>query len=187
MSVFNEEIKPLIENEVAAAVNHFQQEVNQLRSNRPSPALVENLLVECYGNKLPLKQLAAISIIMPNSIVIEPWDKAMISSIVQALGSSDLNMAPVVDKDKVRLTLPPLSEERRRQLIKLLYEDAEQARIRIRQSRSKASKKIDLLFREKKISEDDRYRFKEELQKLIDEFSKKIKTIVEQKENDLKN
>ena len=187
MSVFNEEIKPLIENELVAAISHFQQEVNQLRSSRPSPALVENLMVECYRNKLPLKQLAAISIVMPNSIIIEPWDKTVVSSIVQALSSSDLNMAPVVDKDKVRLNLPPLSEERRNQLIKLLYEDAEQARVRIRQSRDRTSKKIDLLFREKEISEDDRYRFKEELQKLIDEFSKKIKTIIEQKENELKS
>jgi len=185
MSVFDDEINKIIETESETVINHFSQEINQLRSNRPTPALVENLLVEYYENKVPLKQVAAIGVVMPSTIIIEPWDKSVIPAIVQALSSSNLNLAPIVDSDKIRLTLPPLSEERRKQLIKLLSEYAENARVRMRQIRDKANKKSESLFKEKKISEDEKFKFKSEIQKLIDEFNETIKEMSQKKEREL--
>lgn len=185
MSVFEIEVKKIIEKEVELVINHFTEEINQLRSNRPSPALVENILVDYYQSKAPLKQIATINIIMPSTIVVEPWDKLILPSIIQAISASDLNLTPIADAEKVRLTLPPLSKERREQLVKLLHEYSEKARVRLRQSRERANKKVESLFKDKEISEDEKFKYKDEVQKLVGEFNEKIKKMVENKEKEI--
>lgn len=184
MSQLNE-IKKIIDGEAANAILHFKQEMAALRSSRPTPALVEDIPVEYYQDTMPLKQLAAIKVQPPSSIIIEPWDKSSLNAIIQAIASSQLGLAPIADGDSIRLSLPPLSQDRRAQLIKLLNENAEAARIKIRQGREKANKRTDALFKEKQISEDERFSFKEAVQKSTDEHIEAIKKLVEHKEKEL--
>lgn len=184
MSLRNE-VKKIIEIEADGALARFRQEMQSLRSSRPTPALVEDVMVEHYQNKMPIKQLAAIKIQLPNTIIIEPWDKTSVNAIVQAIVASQLGLAPIVDGELIRLSLPMLSQERRTQLIKLLHEYAEGARITLRKGREKANKRIDVLFKEKQISEDDRFLYKEEIQDITDKNTEEIKKLVEQKEKEL--
>lgn len=179
------EVKKIIETDVEQALSRLKQEMVSLRSSRPTPSLVEDITVEYYQNKMPLKQLGAIKIQLPNIIIIEPWDKASMSALVQAISASHLGLAPIVDGEIIRLSLPPMTQERRVQLVKLLHEYAEGARIKIRQGREKANKRIEGLFKEKQISEDDRFSFKDAVQKITDERMETIKNLVQQKEKEL--
>jgi len=164
------------------AVEHFQQEALLLRTSRPTPALVENILIDCYGSKMPLKQIASLSIVLPNQIVIEPWDKNVLSAIDKAV-SLALNLTAKVDGQTIRITLPALSEERREQLIKILGEKREEARINLRQKRNDILKEL----REAEdISEDEEFRQKQEVQKIIEKMNEEIEKIYEQKEKEIK-
>lgn len=180
-----DDIQKNLKNEFERVIIHFQQEVGALRSSRPSPALVENLVVDCYQSKMPLKQVAAISILPPTSLRIEPWDKTVIPNIVQAISSSNLSIAPIVDNQGIRINLPPLSEERRGQLIKLLNGFGEKARIAMRGAREQANKKTESMFKDKEISEDDKFRMRDEVQKTTDEYIEKIQELVDKKEKEL--
>lgn len=194
----NQKLKPKFDR----IIEHFKSESSLLRTGRATPALVENIAVEYMGQKMLLKQLASISVIQPNIIVIQPWDKQSINSISKVLSSSSsLGMAPIVDKDSIRLTLPSLTQERRQQLIKILGEKAEEARVSFRREREDVWREVQRLEkppqrgeprpasagREKKISEDEKFRAKDQLQKSIDEYNKKIKDLVEQKEKEILN
>ncbi|RJQ14061.1 ribosome recycling factor [Candidatus Parcubacteria bacterium] len=180
-----DEIKKVLEAECSSGMEHFKQELSQVRSGRPSPALVENIMIDCYQSKMPLKQVAAINILPPSTIVIEPWDKTVLPSIAQAISRSELQLAPIADGDTVRLSLPPLSQERRGQLIKLVHDYGEGAKIKIRLAREKANKQIEALYKDKALSEDERFKFKDQIQKIIDEFNKKTEDLIEQKEKEL--
>ena len=123
-----ENIKP----ELEKVTTFLERELSQVRTSRASPALVENIVVECFGQKFPLKQLAAISSPQARQILIQPWDKSYIEPIINALSKSSLGIAPIVDQDLIRISLPPLSEEYRKDLLKLLSEKMEQSKITIR-------------------------------------------------------
>ncbi len=181
-----DEIKKELKTEFESVLSHFNEEIGQLRSARPSPTMVENIAVDCYDSKMALREVAAISVLPPSTISIEPWDKSIIPAIVRAISSSNLNLAPIADNSGIKLNLPPLSEERRMQLVKLLHQFAEQAKIAARSHREQANKKIESAFKDKKISEDDKFRVKEEVQKLTDECTGKIGDLVEKKEKELK-
>jgi len=180
-----DDIRKHLKEEFEKIILFFRQELGQLRSSRPSPALVENLIIDCYQTKMPLKQVASISVVLPATIRIEPWDKNVIPAIVQAISASQLNLAPIADNQGVKLNLPPLSEERRAQMVKLLNEFSEKARMGLRSLREQSNKKVETLFKEKMISEDEKFRFKEEVQKITDEYMDKIKEIGEAKEKEL--
>lgn len=178
----NQKLKPKFDR----IIEHFKSESSLLRTGRATPVLVENISVDYLGQKMLLKQLASISVIQPNIIIIQPWDKQSIDSITKALSSSSsLGMAPIVDQDSIRLTLPPLTQERRQQLIKILGEKAEEARIGLRREREDIWRDTQRLEKEKKISEDEKFRAKDQLQKLIDEYNKKIKDLMDKKEKEI--
>lgn len=163
----------------------FRGEISSLRTGRATPALVEDVEVEYYGTRTGLKHIASLSAPDPRTIVIQPWDKGALESIAKAIESSSLNLKPVVDSDVVRLSLPTLTEERRKDLIKLLGEKAEEARIRSRHTRDEALRKVQDKEKAKEISEDDKFRAKNELQKAIDEFNAKLKEVEEKKEREI--
>ncbi len=171
--------------ELDKILNHLKQELNSLRASRATPAIVENILVESYGQKLPLKQLATINILPPSTILIQPWDKNMIEPITKAVQVSKLGMNPIVDGNSIRLTLPPLTEERRRDLIKLVLEKSETAKIAARNKREDFLREIQKQIQAKIISEDEKFRLKNELQKMMDKFQEEIKQIVDHKEKEL--
>ncbi len=166
-------------------ISYLKEEFIGLQVGRATPALLEDLEVECYGQPTPLKQLANIQIPEPRTIVIRPWDKTIIKNIEQAISKSKLGLSPVVDEDVVRLKIPALSEERRRELAKIINEKTEECRISIRRQREDAWREIQDMEQRKEIREDDKFRAKDELQKMIDEYNDKIEEMKKKKEKEI--
>ena len=157
----------------------------KIRTSRASPALVEDIEVNAFGSKFPLKQLGAISTPSNSQIVIQPWDISYIEPIEKAISQTGLGMSAVVDKNLIRLNLPLLTEEYRNALSKTLGEKAEQTKQTMRRAREDAWNKIQDAQKAKQLTEDDKFRGKDELQKLVDDYQEKIKALVEKKKNEL--
>lgn len=158
---------------------------SSLRTGRATPALVENIAVEAYGANQPLKSLAAISTPESRQILIQPWDKSLLPAIEKAIMSSQVGLQPIADKDAIRLSLPVLTEERKQQLVKILREKLEEARIKVRQIRDSAMKDIDGREKAKEISEDEKFRRREEVEKSVGEHNKKIEELGKTKEAEI--
>lgn len=163
----------------------FRAEISSLRTGRATPALVEDLAVEAYGVKQPLKTLAAISTPDPRQIAIQPWDKSMLQAIEKAIQSSPLGLAPIADKDLIRLSLPQLTEDRKKDLVRVLKEKLEHSRIHVRQIRDDAMKDIEYRARAKELSEDQKFREKQEVEKTIGEYNKRIEETADAKEREI--
>ncbi len=164
----------------------LKMELASLRIGRATPALVENILVDYYGAKTPLKQLASISAPEVRLLVIEPWDKNAISSIEKAVYISDLGLSPIVDKNLIRISIPPLTEERRNSLVKITGVKLEEVKIRCRAARDEVMKEITDLFETKEITEDEKFKMKESVQKLVDETNKNLEDLAKSKEREIK-
>ena len=180
--------KELIENKKAdldKAVEHFKEETGKIRTGRANPAIVEHLMVDYYGTKSPLKQVASINVPEPRLITIQPWDKDSLVSIETAIRESDLGLNPANDGQVIRLNIPPLNEERRNELVKVLNQRTEDAKIAVRNIREELWKEIQNIEKEGKISEDDKFKGKEKLQEVVDEYNKKIEEIRERKEKEI--
>lgn len=181
-------VKDIIESKHAAfqkTVDHFVEEAGTLRTGRANPGIVEGLLVEYYNAQTPLKQISSISVPEPRQIVISPWDKGSLTQIEAAIRESDLGLNPVNDGSVVRITLPALTEERRRDLVKTLNSRAEEARISIRNIREDIWKEIQEAEKEGLIGEDDKFRGKDDLQKVVDEYNTKLEAVREKKEGEI--
>ncbi len=176
-----EKIRPNLDK----SVEHFKEELNQLRTGRASTALVENLLVEYYGSKSPLKQIASISTPEPRTIMISPWDKNNLVNIEKAIKESQLNLQPNNDGQVVRINIPQLTEERRRDLTRVLNQKAEEAKISVRKIREEAWEEIQESEKSGQISEDDKFSGKESLQEVINEYNEKIQALRDVKEKDI--
>lgn len=174
-------IKPELDKVIA----FLDRELAKVRTGRASPSLVEDIVCDCFGQQFPLKQLAAISIPESRQILIHPWDKSYIEGIVRALEKTGIGANPIVDKETIRINLPSLSEEYRKELLKLLSQKQEDAKKTIRHFREEAWAEIQEGCRQGKIREDDKFRGKEELQKLIDEYNEKIEEIGERKRKEI--
>lgn len=166
-------------------VEHLRGEVASLRTGRATPALVEDLEVDYYGTKTPLKAIAAISSPEARALVIQPWDKNAIQPIEKAIISSNLGINPVTDREVIRLAIPALTEERRKELVKLLGRYLEDARIRVRKDREDILRETDRREKAKEISEDEKFRQKSEVQKQVDEINKKIEDLGSAKEKEI--
>lgn len=178
----------LIENkksEMENSIEHFKEELNQLRTGRASTALVENILVDYYGAKSPMKQVASITIPEPRTIVISPWDKGSLVGIESAIRESQLNLNPNNDGNVVRINIPQLTEDRRKELVKVLNQKAEEARIAIRKYREEVWEEIQEMEKSGKIGEDDKFSGKDKLQGVVDEYNGKIEEIRENKEREI--
>ena len=166
-------------------VERLKGEVTGLRTGRATPALVEDMEVDYYGTKTPLKALASISSPEPRTLVISPWDKNAIQPIEKAITSSSLGLNPITDRDAIRLSIPSLTEERRKELTKLLGKHLEEARIHVRREREDALREIDRREKVKEISEDQKFRERNEVQKAVDEINKKIEDMGAAKEKEI--
>lgn len=161
-------------------------EFSSLRVGRATPALVENILIDCYGLKVPIKQLASISAPEPRILIIEPWDKNVLSSLEKAILSSNLGLSPIVNKNLIKISIPPLTEERKNALIKIIGSKLEETKIKCRNGRDKTIKEINALFESKKITEDERFKIKEEIQKLIYLTNENLENLLKLKEEEIK-
>ena len=156
-----------------------------LRTGRASAALFDKIRVECYGEKSPLNQMANISIPEARLIVIQPWDKNLIGEIEKAIRSSELSLNPSNDGKVIRISVPPLTEERRKELVKLAKNQAEQSRVAIRNIRRDGNDELKKLLKDAAITEDDESRGSAELQKLTDSYVNKVNQVLEEKEKEI--
>ena len=171
--------------ELNKVVDFFGREVAKIRTGQASPSLVEDVMVDVSGQVLALKQLAGISCPERRQILIQPWDKSYLEPIEKALFKTQLGAMPVVDKDTVRVSLPSLTQEYRKELIKMLSQKAEQSKQVIRKWREEAWGNIQSKARDGSIREDEKFRGKDELQKLVDEYHAKVDQLVERKEKEV--
>jgi len=179
------EILDKIKPELDKVVGFFDKELAKIRTSRATPSLVEDVVVDCFGQKFPLKQLAAISVPEPRQILIQPWDRSYIEGIVQALSKTGVGASPIVDKEVVRINLPALNEEYRKDLIKIISEKQEESRKTVRRWREEAWEEIQEKTKTGEIREDDKFRAKDDLQKLIDDYNQKIEEGGEKKKKEV--
>ncbi len=176
----------ILKNKLEKIEEYFKTEISSLRVGRATPALVENVLIDYYGVKTPVKQIASISAPEPRILVIEPWDKNTLPMIEKAIQTSNLGLNPIVDKNIIRIIIPQLTEERRNALIKTLSAKLEEAKIKIRAERDEVIKNLAELFNGKKITEDERFKTKEKIQELIDRANINLENLVKIKEREIK-
>ena len=173
------------EEKMKKTIDSVVREFSEVRTGRANPHIVEGIKVDYYGVPTPLKQLASISVPDARLIIIQPWDVTVIAEIEKAILKSNLGVTPVNDGKVVRLSLPELSKERREELVKIVKELAEKGRISLRTIRRDANELAKRLEQDKKISEDDRFKAQEEVQKLTDNYIKKIDTLLKDKEKEI--
>ncbi|HAZ28957.1 MAG TPA: ribosome recycling factor [Candidatus Magasanikbacteria bacterium] len=166
-------------------IDHLKQEISGLRTGRATPALVEDIIVEAYNVRQPVKALASISVVDAKTITVQPWDKSILQNLDAGIRASNLGINPVNDGVLLRLVLPDLTQERRGELIKVLHTKLEQARIGVRKVREEIRDTIDRAEKEKQISEDEKFSSQEDLEKMVKDYNESIKQIGEEKEKEI--
>ena len=165
-------------------LTYYRQDIASIRTGRATPALVEDLPVEAYGQKMTIKELASISTPEPRTVVIQPWDKGVLEAISSAIQKSSVGLAPIADGDQIRLNMPALTEERRKEFVKLLKSKTEDARVKIRRVREDIHKKFQ---NDEVMTKDDVFSAREDLQKLVDQYNHTIEELEKKKEGELMN
>jgi len=167
------------------ALEDFRQELATLRTGRASVSLLDHILVEYYGTPTPLNQVATLGVPEPALLTVQPWDPSLLSAIDKAIRSSDLGLNPLNDGKILRVPIPPLTEERRKELVKHLHKVLENHRTAVRNIRRDANEALRKLKKDKVISEDDEARALEDVQKLTDEFMEKLEAQGNAKESEI--
>ena len=175
-----------VEDEMKKAIEATKREFSELRSGRANPKMVEGVRVNYYGTPTLLREIATISVPEARMLVISPWDPTSIKEIERSILQSELGITPVNDGKVIRLIVPPLSEERREDLTKIVKKVSEEGKVSVRTIRQNGKDRIKTLEKEKKISEDDRFAAEAELQKLTDKYSADIDKLLVDKEKELR-
>ncbi len=173
------------ETKMQKSVESLQHEFAKLRTGRANAALLDQVMVSYYGNETPLNQVASVTVPDARTIVVSPWDKGMIQAVEKAIQTADLGLNPATSSDGVRVPMPPMTEERRKELVKIIKKEAEGARISVRNARRDANAQIAKLLKDKSITEDDERVGGDRIQKLTDDFVKKIDVRLGEKEKDV--
>lgn len=167
------------------AIDFYEKDIATLRTGRANPSMLDNIEVDVYGSKMALNAVGNISISDGRSIVIAPWDKTVLKDIEKAIVTADLGVGVVNEGEKIRISIPSLTEENRKELVKKLNSKMEEARIVIRQIRDEIKQLIEKAFEDKEISEDDKFRFIKELEETVNSHNETLKTIRDHKEKDI--
>ncbi len=175
------------EDKMKRSLAGLTHELAELRGGRATPALVDRVTVDYYGAPTPLKQLAAITAPEPRLLVIQPWDGALVTEIEKAIQKAGLGITPAIDGKLVRLPIPPLSGERRAELVKVVHKMAEETRIHVRNVRRDTNDTVKKLKAEKQLSEDDAFQAQDHVQKLTDRYIQQIDQMVSAKERELQS
>jgi ribosome recycling factor len=173
------------EDRMKKTVANLKEGFGALRTGRASAALFDKIRVDCYGEKSPLNQVANISIPEARLIVIQPWDKNLIGEIEKAVRTSELSLNPSNDGKVIRINIPPLTEERRKELVKVAKSQAEQSRVAVRNIRRDGNEELKKLLKDAAITEDDESKSSAELQKLTDNYIARINQVLEEKEKEI--
>jgi ribosome recycling factor len=170
---------------MSKAVDVVKHELVTIRSGRATPALIEGVKVDYYGTATPLKQIANIGVPDPTLLTVQPWEKNLIQPIEKAILNANLGLNPANDGTLIRVPIPPLNEERRKEYVKLTKKYGEQGKVSIRNIRRDANDSLKKLEKDKEISEDDLKRAEDEVQKLTDKYTSEIDNLLEQKEKEI--
>ncbi|UGB37427.1 ribosome recycling factor [Frateuria soli] len=179
------DIKTDAQTRMGKSIDALKHDLTRLRTGRASTALVDHIKVPYYGSDMPLNQVASVSLADARSIQISPFEKTMVAPIEKAIMASDIGVTPTTAGTVIRLNMPPLTEERRKELAKHVSHEGENAKIAIRNIRRDAMQKVKDLLKDKQISEDDERRADDEIQKLTDRFVKEVDAVVKAKEDEL--
>jgi ribosome recycling factor len=180
-----EETLKIAEERMQKSLKSFQSELAKIRTGRANPSLLENIRVPYYGNEVPLNQVASISVDDPQTLLVVPWEKTLVPVIEKAILQSNLGLNPVTAGQNIRVPLPPMTEERRKELVKLIRQTTENARVVIRNIRRDVNAQFKANLKEKVLSEDDARRAEERNQKLTDRYISEIEAALAKKETDL--
>ena len=181
----HDEIKKNLRKRMEKSIDSLKEEFKKIRSGRANTSLVEDLIVEYYDSRLPLKQLAGISVPEPRLIVIQPWDKGALPFIEKAFHKSDLMLTPNNDGKVIRISIPSLTEERRKDLVKMAKSKTEEARVAIRNIRRDGNEEVKKAEKDGHVSEDDSKKTLDDIQKITDEFIKRVNDLLEAKINEI--
>lgn len=180
-----EDIKKDAEIRMKKSVDTLRQEFSKVRTGRAHTSLLDHIKVSYYGSEVPLNQAANINVGDARTLTVTPWDKGMVQVVEKAITTSDLGLNPSTSGNVIRVVIPPLTEERRRDMVKVVRGEAESARVAIRNIRRDANNDIKTLLKEKEITEDDERRAEEEIQRLTDRYISEVDKLLEGKEADL--
>lgn len=173
------------DNKMDKAIGAFTRELSHVRTGRASVALLDGIMVDYYGTLMPVNQVASVSVPESRLLTIQPWDTNILGELEKAMLKSDLGLTPSNDGKIIRVSVPPLTEERRRDLVKLVKKMAEDCRVAVRNVRRDTIEKFKARKKAKEISEDDLFRLQDEVQKLTDTHVKEVETILEEKEKEI--
>jgi len=181
----HEEIKKKLRTRMDKTIESLHEEFKKIRSGRANAGLVEGLVVDYYGSRTPLKQLASISVPEPRLIVIQPWDKGALPEIEKSFHKSDLGLNPNNDGKVIRISIPALTEERRKELVKVVKGKAEDVRVAIRNIRRDGNEEVKNAEKDGHVSEDDSKKTLEDIQKITDEYIEKINKFLDAKDAEI--
>src|SRR5713101_1615633 len=173
-----------VETKMTGAVEALGREFAAVRTGRASVGLLDGIRVDYYGTPTPVSQMASVSVPDARTLVIQPWEQAQLKAIEKAIMASDLGLTPVNDGKVVRLTMPMLTEERRKQLAKQVHKIAEDTRVAVRNIRREANDKLKAMAKDKKVSEDEERRGHDQIQKTTDKFITKVDDVLKKKEQE---
>lgn len=166
-------------------VNHLEDEYSSIRAGRANPAVLDKVTVDYYGTPTPVNQVAAVSIAEARTLVVQPWDTSLLKDLERAIQMSDVGINPQNDGKVLRLNFPPLTEDRRKEIVKEIKEMAEESKVQVRNARREAIDKIKALKKSGDITEDDQKNGEKKVQDLTDKFTKEIDAISEKKQKEI--
>jgi ribosome recycling factor len=180
-----DDIKKDAEQRMGKSIEALRHDLAKIRTGRAHPSLLDHVVVNYYGSDMPIKQVANVAVEDGRTLAVTPWEQRMVALVEKAILQSDLGLNPSTAGNVIRVPLPPLTEERRRDLIKVVRHEGEQAKVAIRNIRRDANSELKEMVKEKMISEDDERRGEDEIQKLTDRHVKEVDKLLEEKEKDL--
>ena len=179
------DVRKSAEQKMARSIETLKTDLAKVRTGRAHTGLLDHIHVDYYGSSMPLNQVANVTLADPRTIGVTPWEKKMIPVVEKAIRDSDLGLNPATSGDMIRVPMPPLTEERRKELIKVVHKEAEAAKIAVRNVRRDANEQLKKLLKDKQCSEDEERRAHDDLQKLTDRFVAEVDKMLAAKETDL--
>jgi ribosome recycling factor len=180
-----ESVKQDARTRMRKSVDALRHELTKLRTGRAHTSLLDHIRVPYYGTEMPLNQVASVAVADPRTLTVQPWERKIVLDVEKAIRSSDLGLNPVTAGDVIRIPLPPLTEERRKEMLKVVRHEAENARVAVRNIRRDANHHLKAMLKEKAISEDEDRRSEDEIQKLTDSFISEVDKVLKEKESEV--
>ena len=174
-----------MEDSMKRAVEYLKRELSRIQIGRPNPAILDGVKVDYYGQKVPLRQIAGINPSQEGALIVQPWDPSAIGNIEVAIRAANLGLNPIREGKVLKIPIPKPSEERRKELVKLARQLAEETRIHIRNARRDAIEQVREMEKAKEITEDDRFRAEKEIQKITDKYIEQVNDILRKKEKEI--